>query len=285
MIVGIHAPEFEFEKIYDNVVEATQTNNLTWTIAQDNDFVTWRKYSNRFWPAKYLIDKDGFIRYTHFGEGGYAETESLIRELLAEANPSFLKTSLLPPKDQTLDHDFLTSPSCEVTRELYTGFKRGETDFLFGQGGYVQQLGYLESRNQIGEFIIEKELEPHKINFEGSWFVGPESTTHGRTTANYEDYLSLVYSATSVNVVLNGKSGEPYKVRVTAGDKYLTDEDKGSDIVIGEDGESYLLVTTPTLYNVINNDSYVRRGTLNMSSNSPDFELFAFTFGIYDTGP
>ena len=96
MIVGIHAPEFEFEKIYDNVVEATQTNNLTWTIAQANDFVTWRKYSNRFWPAKYLIDKDGFIRYTHFGEGGYAETESLIRELLAEANPSFLKTSLLP---------------------------------------------------------------------------------------------------------------------------------------------------------------------------------------------
>ena len=97
--------------------------------------------------------------------------------------------------------------------------------------------------------------------------------------------MSLVYSATSVNVVLNGKSGEPYKVLVTTGDKYLTDENKGSDIMIGEDGESYLLVTTPTLYNVINNDSYVRRGTLNMSSNSPDFELFAFTFGIYDTGP
>ena len=88
-----------------------------------------------------------------------------------------------------------------------------------------------------------------------------------------------------MNVVLHGKSGEPYKVRVTVGDKYLTDENKGSDIVIGEDGESYLLVTTPTLYNVINNDSYVRRGTLNMSSNSPAFELFAFTFGIYDTGP
>ena len=232
-----------------------------------------------------MIDKDGFIRYTHFGEGGYAETESLIRELLAEANPSFLKTSLLRPEAQTLDHAFLTSQDGEVTRELYAGFECGATDILFGQGGYVQQLGYLQSRNQIGEFIIEKELEPHKINFQGSWFVGPESTTHGRTTANYEDYLSLVYSATSVNVVLNGKSGEPYKVLVTAGDKYLTDENTGSDIVIGEDGESYLLVTTPTLYNVINNDSYVRRGTLNMSSNSPDFELFAFTFGIYDTGP
>ena len=87
VVVGVHSPEFEFEKLYENVVEATQNEALTWTMAQDNDFVTWRRYSNRFWPAKYLIDKDGVVRYTHFGEGGYAETEEVIRELLAEADP------------------------------------------------------------------------------------------------------------------------------------------------------------------------------------------------------
>ncbi|MEE8466265.1 MAG: redoxin domain-containing protein, partial [Dehalococcoidia bacterium] len=81
VIVGVHSPEFEFEKDYDNVVEATQNDALVWTMAQDNDFITWRRYSNRFWPAKYLIDKDGVVRYTHFGEGGYAETEDVIREL------------------------------------------------------------------------------------------------------------------------------------------------------------------------------------------------------------
>jgi len=84
VIVGVHSPEFEFEKSYDNVVEATQNDALVWTMAQDNDFITWRRYNNRYWPAEYLIDKDGVVRYTHFGEGAYAETEDVIRELLAE---------------------------------------------------------------------------------------------------------------------------------------------------------------------------------------------------------
>ena len=84
VIVGVHSPEFDFEKSYDNVLEATQNDALVWPMAQDNDFVTWRRYSNRYWPAEYLIDKDGVVRYTHFGEGAYAQTEDVIRELLAK---------------------------------------------------------------------------------------------------------------------------------------------------------------------------------------------------------
>ena len=285
VIVGVHAPEFEFEKVYENVVDATKEHALGWTMAQDNDFVTWRRYSNRFWPAKYLIDKDGVVRYTHFGEGGYAETEDVIRELLAEADPSFLFSNLPLPEDQTIDPGFLTARDAEVTRELYGGYDRGESDLLYGQGGYVQQTQYFQNKDQVSDFMISQNQLPHKINFQGPWHVGPESSTHGRMTESFEDYLSLVYSATSVNAVLTSDSGEPYKVRITVDEEYLTDVNKGSDIVIGDDGESYLRVTTPSLYNVINNDSYVRRETLKMSSNSPDFGLFAFTFGVYDTGP
>ena len=285
VIVGVHAPEFEFEKVYENVVDATKEHALGWTMAQDNDFVTWRRYSNRFWPAKYLIDKDGVVRYTHFGEGGYAETEDVIRELLAEADPSFLSSNLPLPEDQTIDPGFLTARDAEVTRELYGGYDRGESDLLYGQGGYVQQTQYFQNKDQVSDFMISQNQLPHKINFQGPWHVGPESSTHGRMTESFEDYLSLVYSATSVNAVLASDSGEPYKVRITVDEEYLTDVNKGSDIVIGDDGESYLRVTTPSLYNVINNDSYVRRETLKMSSNSPDFGLFAFTFGVYDTGP
>ena len=285
VIVGVHAPEFEFEKVYENVVDATKEHALGWTMAQDNDFVTWRRYSNRFWPAKYLIDKDGVVRYTHFGEGGYAETEDVIRELLAEADPSFLSSNLPLPEDQTIDPGFLTARDAEVTRELYGGYDRGESDLLYGQGGYVQQTQYFQNKDQVSDFMISQNQLLHKINFQGPWHVGPESSTHGRMTESFEDYLSLVYSATSVNAVLTSDSGEPYKVRITVDEEYLTDVNKGSDIVIGDDGESYLRVTTPSLYNVINNDSYVRRETLKMSSNSPDFGLFAFTFGVYDTGP
>lgn len=285
VIVGVHTPEFEFEKIYENVVEATQNEALVWTMAQDNDYVTWRSYSNRFWPAKYLIDKDGVVRYTHFGEGGYAETEDVIRELLAEANPAFLDENLSLPEDQRLDPGFLTTRNAEITRELYGGYERGEGDLLYGRGGYVRQMEYYENKNQVVDFSISSDLEPHKIYFQGPWRVGPESSTHGRATESLEDYLSIVYSATSVNAVLTSDSGEPYKVRITVDDKYLTEENKGSDIIIGDDGESYLWVTSPTIYNVIKNPSYIHRETLKMSSNSPDFGLFAFTFGVYATGP
>ena len=284
VVVGIHAPEFEFEKDYNNVVEAIQLNSLDWIMAQDNEFITWRRYNNRFWPAKYLVDKDGVVRYTHWGEGGYAETEEMIRKLLVETDSDFIVKKQTPLDNYELDPRFLRTGD-EVTRELYLGYTRGETDLVLGRGGYAQQAQYYKNKNKASLFDITEELLPHKVNIQGSWVVGPENITHGRTTDLFEDYLAVVYSATSVNAVLTSDSGKPYKIRITQGDKYLTEKNKGNDIIIGDDGESFLWVTAPTLYNVVKNESYARRETLIMSSNSPDFGLFAFTFGVYDIVP
>ena len=96
VIVGVHTPEFEFEKIFDNVVEATKDEEVVWPVVQDNDFAVWRSYSNRYWPAKYLIDQAGVIRYTHFGEGKYAETEEMIRKLLEEGGMPRRRKCLCP---------------------------------------------------------------------------------------------------------------------------------------------------------------------------------------------
>ena len=84
-IVGVHTPEFEFEKVTENVVEAAAELGVVWPIAQDNDYRTWRSYDNRYWPAKYLVDAGGVIRFTHFGEGAYERTEHHIRTLIEEA--------------------------------------------------------------------------------------------------------------------------------------------------------------------------------------------------------
>ena len=84
VVLGIHAPEFQFERIPANVARAVEKYGLTYPIAQDNDYATWRVYLNRYWPAKYLIDREGYVRFTHFGEGEYAETEAAIAELLGE---------------------------------------------------------------------------------------------------------------------------------------------------------------------------------------------------------
>ena len=84
-IVGVHTPEFSYEKLTENVVEAAGKLGVVWPIAQDNDYRTWRSYDNIYWPAKYLIDASGVIRFTHFGEGRYEQTEHHIRALMEEA--------------------------------------------------------------------------------------------------------------------------------------------------------------------------------------------------------
>ncbi len=85
MLVGVHTPEFDVDKVTANVIEAAAQLGVVWPIAQDNDYRTWRSYNNRFWPAKYLVDANGVIRFTHFGEGRYEQTEHHIRALMEEA--------------------------------------------------------------------------------------------------------------------------------------------------------------------------------------------------------
>ncbi len=284
VILGVHTPEFEFEKDYANVRQATRDNGIVWPVAQDNNFDTWHAYRNRFWPAKYLVDRDGVIRYTHFGEGEYAETERRIRELLEEAGAD-LSDDLELPEDQELDPVFLNSLDAEVTPELYAGYRRNFNTVMSGIRPYIIQTAYYQHPDAVANFEAPEDLEPHHIYFQGPWLVEAERTKHARVTEDYADYITLKYSARSVNAVLTSDTGEAYRVRVTLDGEYLTEANKGADIRIGEAGESYLLVDEPRLYEIIDSPAYTQRKELRLSANSPDFGLFAFTFGIYREGP
>ena len=99
VILGVHTPEYRFEKKLENVREAVSVHSIGWPVALDNDYATWKAYQNHYWPAQYLVDKEGVIRYTHFGEGAYAEIESRLRELLEEAGADLP----LVENDLTLD--------------------------------------------------------------------------------------------------------------------------------------------------------------------------------------
>ena len=208
VIIGVHSPEFEFEKDYSNVLRATQDNGITWPVAQDNDFETWQNYSNRFWPAKYLIDKEGVIRYTHFGEGAYDETEKQIRDLLIDAGTDLSDSSVESPSGQVVDQSFIQLPRTSVTRELYAGFVLAEL------GEYVRQKDFFKNTGSVVDLQSPEDHKSGVIYFDGSWVVWPEHTRHGRDTTGYEDVLSLVYSARSLNVVLSSDSSDPYTVRV-----------------------------------------------------------------------
>ncbi len=285
VMVGVHTPEFHFEKVYENVVQATKDDEVTWPVVQDNDFAVWQSYENRFWPAKYLIDKDGVVRYTHFGEGKYGETESEIRKLLEEAGAASAALSMPLPQDQENDPTFLQEGNRTRTPELFAGWRFVLSHFQGGRGVYIGQVdAYNEQRNEVAELAAPEELTPHRIYYNGPWFIGAESVHHAETTESYDDYLALVYTARSVNAVLTSESGEPYKVRVTVNGEYLTEDNRGEDIMIGEDGESYLWVTGPKAYKVVEHPTWESGQELRMASMSDDFGLYSFTFGTYQDG-
>ena len=286
VIVGVHTPEFDFEKDRDNVIEAMEKYSIEYPVAQDNDFGTWRNFNNRFWPAKYIIDKDGYIRYTHFGEGAYAETEQVIRGLLEEAGFDLSEISDMTNPEPGIDSNAYTNvPAERLTRELYAGYSRN-----FGAlqtnttPPYILHPEYYEERNATVLYSDPGDHENQFLYLHGLWLNEEERLVHARQTDDFEDYLALKFFATSVNAVMTSVTeGESYTVRLTINDKPLTPEQAGFDVMFGEDGDSYVLVDGSRLYNLINLD-WVSGNELKLSSNSDEFVLFAFTFGAYAGG-
>jgi len=203
-IVGVHTPEFAFEKDADNVERAVRVNKLRYPVVQDNDFAVWNAYSNQYWPAKYLIDAKGQVRYAHFGEGDYDETEKAIRTLLAEAGAAKGPAPVAEAEPETAD------PSV-TTRETYLGFRRAE--------GFVS--GPLEAgKRDFGE--LPEELEQDAFALGGRWDVGDESATTGRGAS-----LRVRFGARKVFLVMGGRGN----VRVTLdGRRFKTVRVRDQDI-------------------------------------------------------
>ena len=286
VIVGVHTPEFAFEKKPENVRQAVKEYGLAWPVVLDNDYATWQAYRNRYWPAKYLIDKDGVIRYTHFGEGRYAETESKIRELLEESGADLSRLEINLPADQEYDPAYTDNPLADPpTRELYAGWERGYRAATVWPGGYVKNSEYYSNPDAVVDYVDPEEYQASKLYLHGQWHNGPESLTHARETTGFEDYVFLRFTARSVNAVINpeGKGSGPFKVLVTVDGEPLTEENKGDDVVIEADGRSFIHVEEPRMYSIVQVPVY---GTydLKLSSNSPRFAIFAYTFGVYVSG-
>ena len=199
-IVGVHSPEFAFERVESNVRENVKKLKLRYPVAMDNDYGTWQAWSNQYWPAKYLIDRKGHVRYYHFGEGEYAKTEEAIRTLLgADAPPA----SGLEDK----------SPQGQLTPESYLGYERlaryyGPPVLKDGERGYT----------------FPAKLEDNELAFAGRWKVENE-----RAIARSGARLRLDYRARNVYLVLTGTGsvrvlvdGRPERTVRVSGDRLYT---------------------------------------------------------------
>ena len=285
VILGIHTPEFEFEKRRENVEAAVAEFGLAYPVAQDNDYGTWDAFKNRFWPAKYLIDKDGHIRYTHFGEGEYMETEQWIQTLLVEAGTLSEEVPLNPDEGpQRADEEpLIDNVGLRFTRELYGGYERS----YHPSGQYVNGVAhpaYYDDRDEVNAYTDPGAHLNQYIYLQGHWLNGPESLVHARATQDYDDYLAIKYFAAAVNAVLRSASGESYTVWVTLDGRTLTEENRGADVTFDEEGRSVVIVDEPRMFRLVETGELAPH-ELRLSSNSDQFSLFAYTFGFYTEGP
>jgi cytochrome c biogenesis protein CcdA/thiol-disulfide isomerase/thioredoxin len=178
-IVGIHSPEFAFEHVPSNVRSAVKRLGLRYPVGLDKDFATWRAYDNEYWPAKYLIDRSGRVRFTHFGEGSYGETESWIRRLLGEHVKAH-RTSVV---DET--------PTEPTTPETYLGYARLNPAQFAGR--------VVPDRSTVYDFPAQP-LGLHRLAYTGAWKVSPS-----RIEAGAGARLRLHFQARDVFLVLAGQ--------------------------------------------------------------------------------
>jgi thiol-disulfide isomerase/thioredoxin len=251
--IGVHAPEFSFARGDANVRAAIERFGLEYPIVLDNDYAIWRAYSNRCWPAKYLIDTQGRLRYYHFGEGQYQDTEAEIQRLLAEIDASFDPPPLLAP---IRDADRPGAVCYRVTPELYLGYQRGQ----FGNPAGVEQ-------DRAAEYRDSGRHAEGLAYLGGQWTVGGESSRAEEAGAT----LAVRYTSKDVNLVM-APAGASARAEITLGEG----QRPGADVII-EGGRMMVMVDSPRMYALVENESVVA-GALRLKANDAGLSVFAFTF-------
>ena len=253
-IIGVHAPEFSFAREGSHVAASIPEFGIEYPVILDSDYAIWRAYSNRYWPAKYLIDSRGRIRYYHFGEGGYSETELEIQAQLRELNPAL---GLPPPMEPVRDTDQPGAVCYRVTPELYLGHARGQfgnPDGIAGDrahnytdpGRHMEGLAYLSGR----------------------WRVEQESARAESAGAA----ISLRYTAKDVNLVAAPLAGATSRIEVVL----EPGQRPGADLQTSN-GRAFATVDRPRMYSLVSNDT-VKSGSLDLRAEQPGVCAYAFTF-------
>jgi thiol-disulfide isomerase/thioredoxin len=255
IIIGIHTPEFAFEKNKKNVENAMREFGINFPVVLDNDYGTWNAYGNRYWPRKYLIDINGNIVYDHIGEGAYEETEMKIQELLRE------RKIVLGEKDSNIDDSLASSkiPAIVIksnSPETYFGSKRNE---------YL--TNGVKRRQGEQSFHVPENLKLNALYLDGSWNITSE---HAETVS---DEARIIYKYQAKNVYLVADADSEVEVEVWQDGKPI-DRARGVDV----NTEGKILIKESRLYKMINNDESGEH-TLEFRIKGKGLRVYAFTFG------
>jgi thiol-disulfide isomerase/thioredoxin len=258
VVIGVHAPEFAFERNVDNVKNAIATLKIGYPVAIDNDYKIWRSFENEYWPAHYFIDGNGKVRHHHFGEGEYAESERVIQRMLIDAGHRDVPTGVAAVNasgaEAASDKADVNSP------ETYVGYDR--SDRFVSPGGVVQDQRHVYAAG-------EPRLNDWSLT--GKWTIGEE-----RAQLDGKDG-SIVYRfhARDLHLVLGPSTeGDKIRFRITVDGKAPGDA-HGMDT----DAEGNGVVTTQRLYQLVRSSGAVTDRTFEIRFLDPGVQAYAFTFG------
>jgi cytochrome c biogenesis protein CcdA/thiol-disulfide isomerase/thioredoxin len=258
VVIGVHAPEFAFEKKVNNVRAAIASLGITYPIAIDNDYAIWRAFNNQYWPAHYFIDAEGQVRHHHFGEGDYDESERVIQQLLTEAGKTAAPSGLVAVSASGAE----AAPSMGEVQSLetYIGYERAQN--FVSPGGAVQDAPhvYAAATPRLNEWSLS-----------GAWTVKSE-----HAVLNDKDgSIVFRFHARDLHLVLgSSRDGKPVRFKVTI-DGAATGDSHGTDI----DAEGQGVVTQQRLYQLVRQKGAITDHTFAIKFLDPGVQAFAFTFG------
>jgi hypothetical protein len=257
-VIGVHAPEFAFEKKIDNVRQAVGAFKIGYPVAIDNDYRIWRAFDNSYWPAHYLVDAEGQIRYPHFGEGNFPQTEQAIQGLLREAGSKM-------PASASVVAD---AKGVEASPDL-ASIRSGKT-YL----GYRQASNFASPEGLRADATRNYSIPALSLNewgLSGTWVVEPEQATLDQPGGG----IAYRFSARDLHLVLGpGSNRKPIRFEVTIDGK-APGADHGSDT--DTDGKGS--VTTTKLYQLVRQSNDVAEHSFEIRFLDPGVEAYAFTFG------
>ncbi|MFZ2314032.1 MAG: redoxin family protein [Gammaproteobacteria bacterium] len=246
VVIGVHSPEFEFEKNLSNVKNAVIKDGIQYPVALDNQFVTWRNYSNQYWPAHFLIDKNGNVVYAHFGEGDYDIAESNIRYLLGLAH--------IDTKVATSD----TQSSQLQSPETYLGYARAEH---FSSPEILM-------KDVQSYYSTLKNLPINDWALQGRWAIMPDKIVSGQENASIE----MHFYARKVFIVMGNTTNAAINVHLLLNGEKVVSQ-KGKDVI-----NSSIKVDAHSIYSAIELNE-AGSNTLKIISTAPGLEVYTLTFG------
>jgi thiol-disulfide isomerase/thioredoxin len=262
-IIGVHTPEFSFAANEKFVRAAVERFGIRYPVVLDNGYAIWHAYANRYWPAKYLIDKDGYIRFFHFGEGDYGGTEEAIQTLLREANPDAEFPTVMAP---VRDTDKPGAACYRTTPELYLGNKRGKLGNL---SGFLNQ-----NSEQASEYKLPEKIDADTVYLSGAWISAEECAKSAPTGT--PSLILLYYTGKEVNLVM-APNGESQTVELLHAGQSLEADELGEDATRDGAGMTAVNVDSPRMYNLVRNPGMKQR-LLQAVSRKAGLECYAFTF-------